>query len=407
MIPVPRGFSFGAVSAGFKPTGKPDLGVVVCEVEAAAAGVFTRNQFPAAPVEIAREMLTARASARAVCINSGQANAATGERGRLDCRLSLEMAGEALGVPEELILPASTGVIGAPMDMAKWRDAAPALAHRVGKDAPLDFAKAIMTTDAFPKLAWASVTGLPGPSPESDGAPVTVLGVAKGAGMICPNMATMLGVILTDARIEPELWRTILREAVDVSFNRIVVDGDTSTNDTVYGLASGLASAAVDEATKAILLEAVTEVCQALSYMIVEDGEGATKVARISVTGAHTHADAERVARAVATSPLVKTALFGKDPNWGRILAAIGRAGATLDPERVRISLGGVRLFAKGQPVEGDAKLLLAAHMRRQDIEIDIDLGNRDGDAPAPGRYEVLASDLGHEYVRINAEYTT
>ncbi|TVM16192.1 bifunctional ornithine acetyltransferase/N-acetylglutamate synthase [Oceanidesulfovibrio indonesiensis] len=396
MIPIPKGFSFGAMSAGFKNSLKYDLGVVLCETEAPAAGVFTQNAFPAAPVQVARDMLAGRKTARAVCINSGQANAATGDRGMVDCRLSLEMLGDALGIPEESILPASTGVIGVPMDMAKWRDAAPELAGRMGKSSPMDFARAIMTTDAFPKVAWANISGLPG----SEG-PVRVLGFAKGAGMICPNMATMLSVVLTDAEVEPALLREVLAESVSLSFNRIIVDGDTSTNDTVYAMASGASGAKAGREHKDALSEAFADVCQALAYMIVEDGEGATKVVRIAVTGARDNGDAEKVARAVGKSPLVKTALFGKDPNWGRILGAVGYSGAAFDPDHVTISMGKIPLFRNGHPVEGESKQLLAPHMRRQDIEINIDLG------AGGGHYEVLASDLGHGYVRINAEYTS
>ncbi|QJT09194.1 bifunctional glutamate N-acetyltransferase/amino-acid acetyltransferase ArgJ [Oceanidesulfovibrio marinus] len=398
MIPIPKGFAFGAVCAGFKNSQKLDLGAVVCEKDASAAGVFTKNAFPAAPVLVAQEALEKSGTARAVCINSGQANAATGERGMVDCKLSMEMMGGALGVSEESILPCSTGVIGVPMDMGKWRDAAPKLAESVGSCSAMDFTRAIMTTDAFPKLAWARVTGLPG---NGDGGPVHVLGIAKGAGMICPNMATMLSVVMTDAEVEPELLREILKESVDISFNRIVVDGDTSTNDTVFLLASGAAGARVERENKAVLAEAVAEVCQALAYMIAEDGEGATKVIRISVTGAKDTDDAEKVARTIAKSPLVKTAVYGKDPNWGRILCAVGYSGATFNPDHVSITMGNIPLFRNGQPVEGQAKLLLAPHMRRQDVEIGVDLG------AGNGVYEVLASDLGHEYIRINAEYTS
>ena len=391
---IPKGYRFAVAAAGFRKAGRGDLAVLYSTVPATAAGVFTTNLFQAAPVAVARENLAASRSMRAVVVNAGQANACTGEDGVVNCKVSLELAAEALGVQPGEMLPASTGVIGVHLVMDKWREAMPQIRESLGQATPLDAAKAIMTTDKFPKLASARMDA-------GDGREVRVLGMCKGAGMICPNMATMLGFILTDAAVEPELWQEILAGCAAESFNRVTVDGDTSTNDCVMGLANGKSGVAVTREAMGPFVAAVDQVCQALAYMLVQDAEGGTKVARIEVQGAADDQDAELAARAVGNSPLVKTALFGKDPNWGRIAAALGRSGAKFDPDQVRIAIGGIVIFERGLPAPGDLRALLGGTLQRQDIPIDISLGTGEG------AYVLLASDLTYEYIKINAEYTT
>ena len=389
---APQGFRFAVAAAGFRKENRPDLALLVSDVPAVAAGTFTQNRFPAAPVVVAKAMLAERPEARAVVINSGQANACTGDEGMRNCRLTLELVGRAAGLDPSAVLPASTGVIGAQLKMDLWEKAAPVLAANLGQSTPEDFASAIMTTDAFPKLSHRQVA-LPG-------GVVRLVGMAKGAGMICPNMATMLSVVLCDAEVEASLWQKLLREAVDQTFNRVTVDGDTSTNDTLYGLTNGASGVAVaDGESVAALSAALVSVLGDLAYMLVQDGEGASKVARIHVTGARSDADAERVARTVGHSQLVKTALYGRDANWGRIVAAVGRSGAEFEPEDVRVSLCGVELFRNGQPTDLDFDALLEEPLKRRDLPIDIILG------AGPGSYTLLASDLGHEYVNVNADY--
>jgi glutamate N-acetyltransferase/amino-acid N-acetyltransferase len=391
MLPTPKSFRFAATAAGFKKEGRLDLGMIVSDTPATAAGVFTTNRFQAAPVLQAMEMLRDDGAGRAFLANSGQANACTGEKGLIDCQVMLELAGKAVELDPAMILPASTGVIGQRVKLDRFKAALPALAESLGTAGPLDFAKSIMTTDDFPKLAWGDV--------ETPSGRARILGIAKGAGMIAPDMATMLGFIATDAAIEPESLHQALTEAVEGSFNRITVDGDTSTNDCVMVLANGASGVEIGPGERDEFTVALLEVCRALAYMIVEDAEGGTKVIRIRVTGARTREEAKACARAVGNSPLVKTAMFGEDANWGRIVGAVGRSGALLDPAQVRIAIGGITLFAAGEPVDGDMDSLLAPIMKRSDIAIDVDL------AAGQERYEVFASDLTHEYVSINADY--
>ena len=392
MSTAPKGFRFATACAGFRKEGRADLALLVSDVPAVAAGTFTQNRFPAAPVLVAKAMLAERPAARAVVINSGQANACTGDEGMRNCRTTQELVAGALGLEASDILPASTGVIGAQLKMDLWEKAAPALAANLGKATPEDFARAIMTTDAFHKISHREVS-LPGGM-------VKLVGMAKGAGMICPNMATMLSVVLCDAQVEASVWQTMLRDAVDLTFNRVTVDGDTSTNDTLYGLANGASGvSASDEESLKALSAALTSVLGDLAYMLVKDGEGASKVARIHVTGAASGADAERVARTVGHSQLVKTALYGRDANWGRIVAAVGRSGADFNPDDVVVTLCGVELFRKGQPTDLDFDALLEEPLKQRDLPIDIVLGS------GSGSYTLLASDLGHEYVNVNADY--
>ncbi len=392
IIPVPRGFSFATHDAGFRYQGRDDVALVVSDRPAAGAGVFTRNLFQAAPVQVARDNLKKAESIRAFLVNAGQANACTGDKGKANCRETLSLTAERLGIEPEQILPASTGVIGPQLKMDIWREQIPVLASKLGASGALDAAKAIMTTDAFPKVAWASV--------DIDGREVRLFGMCKGAGMICPNMATMLGFILCDADVEKARWQAMLAAAIDGSFNAVTVDGDTSTNDCVLAMANGASGVKIrSDEEMAALASALSEICQALAFMLVEDAEGGTKVIRVSVTGAEDNMQAETCARAVGHSPLVKTAMFGRDANWGRIVCAVGRSGADFDPEGVSVSIGGIPVFVEGQPVEGDLDSLLAPHMRRTEIAVDIDLGAGDGE------YVLLAADLTYDYVKLNGDY--
>ena len=395
MITAPAGYRFATAYAGFRSASqgeRDDVALVVSDVAAVAAAVFTTNQFPAAPVTVGRELIARRPSARAVLINAGLANASSGEQGIANCRITQALLASLTGLSPEDVLPASTGVIGPRFDMGKWERIMPVLADRLGSGSPETFTRAIMTTDAFPKMADREV-------PLSGGS-VRLAGLAKGAGMICPNMATMLCVVLCDAAVEASAWSGLLKTAVARTFNRVTVDGDTSTNDTVYALANGRAGvSAVSPADLALLGASLEDVLGRLAYMLVQDGEGSSKVAHIAVKGAASDADAEQVARTVGHSPLVKTALYGRDPNWGRIVMAIGRSGVKLTPENVRVSLCGVELFRNGQPVDMDVDAVFAEPLKGRDVPITITLGD------GPGSYTLLASDLGREYVNCNASY--
>ncbi len=394
MTIVPKGYRFAVAAAGFKKADRDDLGLILSVGPAVAAGVFTTNRFQAAPVLMCKEILAGSPVARAIVVNSGQANACTGEEGLVNCRATLDIVAKAARVQPEEILPASTGVIGAQLKMDRWAEAGLKLAGSLGRATPMDVAKAMMTTDSFPKLVAKSV--------QLAGGEVRVLGMCKGAGMISPNMATMLGFLLCDADVEPRAWREMLSFCAQRSFNALTVDGDTSTNDTVLALANGAARVRVDDAKSLdALRQCLLAVCQELSYRIVQDAEGGTKVAHITVRGAKSNQQAELAARAIGNSPLVKTALFGCDPNWGRIIAALGRSGADFEPEAVVLTIGGVLVFEKGQPSPEDLDALLAPLMRHQDVEIELVLG------PGRGAFTLLASDLSKRYVEINADYRT
>jgi glutamate N-acetyltransferase/amino-acid N-acetyltransferase len=394
MTIVPKGYSFAVAAAGFKRADRNDLGLILSAGPAVAAGVFTTNRFQAAPVLVCKDILAGSPVTRAIVVNSGQANACTGEEGLANCRVTLDIVARAAQVKPGEILPASTGVIGAQLKMNLWEQAGPKLAASLGHATPMDVAKAMMTTDSFPKLVAKTVT--------LSGGEVRVLGMCKGAGMICPTMATMLGFALCDADVEPRAWRDMLSHCADRSFNALTVDGDTSTNDTVLALANGASRVRAEgKADLAALQQCMLEVCQELSYRIVQDAEGGTKVAHITVRGAKSRSQAEAAARAIGNSPLVKTALFGCDPNWGRIIAALGRSGADFVPEDVVLTIGGILVFEKGQPSPVDLDALLAPAMRHQDVKIELCIGR------GKGAFTLLASDLTKRYVEINADYRT
>ncbi|MDR1776920.1 MAG: bifunctional glutamate N-acetyltransferase/amino-acid acetyltransferase ArgJ [Desulfovibrio sp.] len=389
---LPKGFRAGTAQANFKKAGRDDLGLLVSDSPCVLSGLFTQNAFKAAPVVICQEIARRGKPVRAVLANSGQANACTGDKGLENCRETQAMLSANTGLSPDEILPISTGVIGRHLLMERWAAAVPALVRSLGARDAEAFTRAIMTTDAFPKFASRDL--------ELSAGRVRLTVMAKGAGMICPNMATMLCVALTDALVERQCWQAMFRAAAGKTFNRVSVDGDTSTNDTILGLANGVAGVSVASGPDHELFEnALTDILGKVAYMLVQDGEGASKVIHITVSGARDDADAERAARSVGHSQLVKTAVYGGDANWGRIITAVGYSGADFEPGRVSLTLCGVECFSCGQPVNEDKEEVLALLLREKDIHVAISLGD------GPGQYVFLASDLGHEYVSLNADY--
>jgi glutamate N-acetyltransferase/amino-acid N-acetyltransferase len=386
---LPRGFLASGIRAGIRKK-RPDLGLIVAPDGATAAAVFTQNRFQAAPVVLSKASLKKSGGrAKAIVVNAGCANAVTGKEGMDAAKRVRTRAAELLGCAEDDVLLASTGVIGVCLPDKKIRESLPDSITRLSTGGVEALSQAILTTDVGPKVTQATFT--------LGGKRGRIVGVAKGAGMIHPNMATMLGFVLTDAALEPATLQRALKTAIDQSFNSISVDGDTSTNDTVFLLASGKLGNAL-RADLADFQRALNAVCRDLAWMIVRDGEGATRVMELEVRGAKTDRDAKLAAHAVATSPLVKTALHGGDPNWGRILAALGRSGARFSVKRVSLSAGNVTLVSNGEPTsykEKDAAKVFS----RERVPIRLDLGN--GNATAV----VLSSDLGHDYVSLNADY--
>ncbi len=385
-VTAPQGFVAAGAACGIKPSGKPDLALVASAVPAAVAGVFTTNRVKAAPVLLCQRRVAA-GHARVVIANSGNANACTGTQGIEAAERMAAAAAARLGLDADEVLVLSTGVIGVPLPVERIEAALPALAPSAeGGDAA---AQAIMTTDTRPKTAAVELSVA--------GRPVRIGGMAKGSGMIHPNMATMLAVITTDAALPPEALQRHLSAATARSFNLIDVDGDTSTNDTVLLLANGASGVAVPDE---VFGAALTEVCTALARQVAADGEGATKLLEATVTGAATEQDAAQAARAVVRSSLVKAAMYGNDPNWGRIVCAAGYSGATFDPAQARLTLQGIQLFAAGTPLPFDATAASAA-LHSSEVRIDLDLGAGAANATAWG------CDLSPEYVHINADYTT
>lgn len=392
-IAVP-GFRFGGVACGVKRSGAPDCAVLVADRPAVAAGVFTTNLFAAAPVGLARERLRL-GMLQAVVVNSGNANACTGKQGVADAGRSCAIAAARLGVSPALVAPASTGIIGVELPMAKLGSGIEAAVDDATEGGAWRFARAIMTTDAFPKVAYETVT--------IGRRRVTVAGIAKGAGMIAPDMATLLVFLVTDAAIDRTTARRLAREAGAPAFNELSVDGDTSTNDSLFLLASGAAgNAPADGRGKggAALGRAVAAVADELARLVARDGEGATKVVVLDVRGAPTTRDAALVARAVGRSQLVKTAFFGADPNWGRIACAVGYSGARIAPEGVRIRIGEVEVFRAGRGIAAATEAARAV-MRRPEFVVTIVLGG------GPGRARMRTTDLSQDYVHLNSAYST
>jgi glutamate N-acetyltransferase/amino-acid N-acetyltransferase len=394
-VTAPRGYVAAGCHCGVKsdPNVK-DLALVFSERRATMAGVFTANRVPSACVTVSREVAE-KGVARAIVANSGCANTCTGAKGLRDAEEMARVTAEQLEISSEEVVVASTGVIGARLPIVKVCEGIETLAEKLEKEGGADAAEAILTTDTCPKQVAVRF--------RSSRGPVTIGGVAKGAGMIMPNMATMLAFITTDASIRTKPLRLALKRAVDGTFNHISVDGDSSTNDMVIVLANGgPGSHVITQRSEDFkpFSAALTNVCRRLAHMIVADGEGATKFVEIRVKGAQNDEDADRVARTIGTSLLVKTALFGADPNWGRIMMAIGRSGAEIEPARIRISLGNLRLVSKGTGndfSEERARELLA----QRDIAITVDLGM----GKAEKRF--WTTDLSYEFVKMNAEYHT
>jgi len=401
-IEAVRGFRVAGIHGGLKKSGAPDLALIVADRPCVTAGLFTRNQAKAAPILISQEYLQIHAQAmRAVIVNTTCANALTGKKGLDDARQVTRLVADALGVQAEQVLPMSTGVIGTLLPMKTIANAIPQAISQLGQDWQAA-AQAIMTTDTRPKLASLRVQ-----TPEGS---YTIAGISKGAGMIAPNMATMLGVIVTDAKISLPIAQRTLRTANDLSFNRIVVDGDTSTNDCVFLMASGASGVSIDKPSELAQFErALTAVCVKLAQAIVRDGEGATKFITLRITHAQDNASAVHIANTIAASPLVKTAFFGQDANWGRIVAAAGRAGQPFDPDRAQLWItpgealpsngNGLLLFRYGT-VANYAEADAAAIFRESSIFITLDCG-----VGGKGSAIVWTCDLSRDYVDINADY--
>jgi glutamate N-acetyltransferase/amino-acid N-acetyltransferase len=393
-VTAPGGFRVAACASGIKKAGGLDLALIVSDAPASAAGVFTTNKAQAAPVLVSREHLAASGGrASAIIVNSGCANACTGPEGLAVARSAADFVASAIGCPAEQVLVASTGVIGVQLDIDKIRKGAALAARALSRDAHHQAALAIMTTDREPKETAVRVSTPAGV--------FHIGGIAKGAGMIEPHMATMLGFVTTDARVDPSVLRRALVDAVEVTFNAISVDGDTSTNDTVFLLASGASEVVVDDGACQALVAGLIEVCGTLARAIVRGGEGATKLVSITASGAATPEDAKRAAQVIANSLLVKTAIHGGDPNWGRLVAAAGRAGVEFDIERAQVRVGSIVLFSDGVPYD-DRAPEAASYLTGSEIDIDVNLG-----AGGSCAATVWTCDLSAEYVRINGEYRT
>lgn len=391
--PVP-GVRLGVAQAGIKKPGRDDLTLVEIGGDAVVAGMFTRNAFCAAPVQVARDHLKGEFSPRYWLINTGNANAGTGATGLRDALTSCDAVAEQCAVDAGAVMPFSTGVIGEPLPMERLLAGIPLACSDLDGRNWDRAATAILTTDTRSKLVSRQI--------DIDGRTVTVTGMSKGAGMIRPDMATMLAFIATDARMTAEVLDSALRTAVESSFNRITVDGDTSTNDAAVIAATGESGVAIDADNHAPFVEALTELCIELAQAIVRDGEGATKFVEIQVEGGRDTAECDAVAYTIAHSPLVKTALFASDPNWGRLLAAIGRAGLeSLEVEQVTVSLNGVLIAERGARAASYTEALGQSAMAPRDLVIRVEL-NR-----GPASSVVWTTDLSYDYVRINAEYRT
>ena len=388
-----KGFRAAGIAAGLKKKGKKDLGLLFSQVPANVAGVFTRNRVKASPVLLDMERIKSGVS-QAVIVNSGNANCCTGDQGMEDAKTMARLAASELGISEDLVLVASTGVIGEPLPINKIAIAVPDLVGSLKPEGISDLARAIMTTDTVPKKV--SREG------QLEGKTFTVTGVAKGAGMIRPDMATMLCFVCTDVEAESEVLKDTLAKAAERSFNRITIDGDTSTNDTVLVLANGLSGAAIqNSAHKKIFQKVLDEIFLDLAKRLVRDGEGVTKLVEVIVRGAALDTDARKIADAIAHSPLVKTAFFGEDANWGRILAAAGRADAAIDPDKIDVYFDDVQMVKAGmgcgKTIEAEAtKVLKKSEFT---LAVDLNMGHES--------YSMYTCDFSLDYVKINADYRT
>jgi glutamate N-acetyltransferase / amino-acid N-acetyltransferase len=395
---IPRGFRFGATKAGLKASGRTDFAVIVADAPASAAAAFTANRVSAAPLQIDKEHLRATAGrVRVVAINAGNANCAVGQAGLDAARATCAAAAEVFGCAVNEVFPSSTGIIGVPLPAEKLIAVMPALAAQLGAESDhfQQVAQAIITTDTVEKTAFARI--------EVDGAEVRIAATCKGAGMIHPQLvphATMLVYVLTDAEVEPAVLQDYLNDAIELSFNRISVDGDTSTNDTVLVLASGASGTKIG-AGNAEFARALRQVCTSLAKQVVADGEGITHVVELRIDGAASDADALKVAKAIAHSPLVKTAWAGCDPNWGRLMAATGYSGAQIDPERIDIWFGEQRICRNGGRADEFDESAAHAYLQQKEFAITIQLNQ------GTGKCVFWTTDLTAEYVHINADYST
>jgi len=394
-VALPTGFRAGGVRCGIKKRGL-DLAMIASDVPAAVAGVFTKSTFVGAPVELSRERLPRR-TGRAVLVNSGVSNVAMGAAGRRAALAMARCGAHALGCDEEDVLVASTGVIGQPLPLDKIRKAVPGLHAGLAPDGLEHAARAIMTTDTVPKWAEART--------RIDGHWVRVAGIAKGAGMIEPNMATMLSFLFTDAAVSPRTLQAALREVADATYNRLTVDGEGSTSDTVLLFANGCAGNAPLRTLRGAgthrFVRALLEVAEDLVRQLARDGEGATTLVTVEVSGAKSPEEADRAARRIANSLLVKTAIFGRDPNWGRILQTIGAGRVRIDAQKAEVRLCGVPVYRAGRSAGPEARARAARGLAAPEVSIEVKLGV--GRASA----RMFTCDLSTDYVRINAEYTT
>ena len=391
MIHPVGGFRLTGLSVGIKQSGAPDLGLIVADAPVACAGVFTQNQIVAAPVVHSRAQLAERFIVQALIVNSGCANACTGEQGVADVITTAQAVAEALDLDPSLVQICSTGVIGATLPMSTLLAGIPKAVTALEPGGLPQFARAIMTTDTRPKLRSTQVT--------IGGKTITLAGASKGAGMIHPNMATMLGFVITDAGLPGATLDALWRRVCGASFNAITIDGDTSTNDTALIMASGVAGSLEGDDELASFEAALTELASELAKDIVRDAEGGTKTVAVQITGARTTVEARTLADTIALSPLVKTAMHGEDPNWGRIIAAAGRAGVPLEPARLRLWIGSTLLYAEGrwQGPEAEQQVSLTMKSAEYDLRLDLALGG--------AQAIVYTCDLGHGYVSINADY--
>ena len=394
MLPEIGGLSFATAACGIKAQERPDLCLMVMEPGATVAGVLTRSKTASAPVEWCRARLP-RGRARAIIVNSGNANAFTGKAGETSVARVVEAVAAGLGCRRQDVLAASTGVIGQPLPTDKILATIAGLPKKLKPDAWEQAAAAIMTTDTYPKGAVREA--------EIGGKPVTLAGIAKGSGMIAPDMATMLSFVFTDARLPAEVLQTLLRQGADRSFNCITVDGDTSTSDTLLLGATGKAKhPRITEARDprlAAFRAALEDLLRDLAQQVVRDGEGASKFVTLRVRGAASRNAARRIGLAIANSPLVKTAIAGEDANWGRIVMAVGKSGERVDRDRLSIAIGGVQVAERGEVVAGYDEAPVARHMKGSEIDIEVDIGI------GRGRATVWTCDLTHGYIAINADY--
>jgi glutamate N-acetyltransferase/amino-acid N-acetyltransferase len=393
-LPDVAGVRFATAEAGIKYKNRTDVLLVAMDEGTVVAGVLTRSKCPSAAVDWCRQNLGG-GKARALLVNSGNANAFTGQKGRASVALSAEIVSNALGVAPAEIFLASTGVIGEPLDAQKFAGVTSEMATRLAPGPWMDAAKAIMTTDTFAKVATATV--------EFDGVPVVISGIAKGSGMIAPDMATMLGFVFTDAPIAAGVLQGLLQPAIDRSFNAVTVDSDTSTSDTCLVFATGKAGIApissASDSRAEVFAEALADVLHELAIHVVRDGEGATKMVTVNVEGATSDQSAFRIAQSIANSPLVKTAIAGEDANWGRIVMAVGKAGEPADRDKLEISFGDIRVATQGERDPAYREAATSAYMKNEEIEVRVGLGIGAGTAT------VYTCDLTHGYITINGDY--